>query len=305
MDSLNCGTSPQSRFSPSREVSIHNSHRLGIVAMQHFEIRAFALTLKLFVAVCLLFATAAIALSQTPQLSISDVTLTEGDNPATPIASDQVKISLSAPSANTVSVTVSTQGDTAQSNVDFAAGSTVITFQPGETLKGLDVFPIGDTIVEGTERFFVNLSNPVNATIARGQGVATIIDDDALILLNQPSSPRADAMDSVLFSKEALPIINILNFSSDTRTRIIVFAIGWKGAPVTATAEDPLGNVFPLNVEFVDRLPLGNTPKSLSWLTEVVLKMPDPNQIPAPEDLKIRITSGQTSNAVLVAVKPQ
>ena len=274
--------------------------------MHHFEISALTFISRLLVIVCLSFGTAAIAFSQTPQLSISDVTLTEGDDPAHPIASDQVKITLSAASANTISVTVSTQDGTAQSNVDFAAGSVVVTFQPGETLKVLDVFPIGDTLVEGDEQFFVNLSNPVNATIARGQAVATIIDDDALILLNQPSSTRAAAIDSVLFTKEALPIINNLNFSSDNRTRIIVFAVGWKGAPVTAaTAEDPVGNVFPLTVEFVDKLPVGNTPKSLSWLSQVVLKMPDPNQITVPEDLKIKITSGQTSNAVLVAVKPQ
>ena len=273
--------------------------------MQHFEIRVLALTSRSLVIVCLLFATAAIAYSQTPQLSISDVTLTEGDDPLTGLASEKVQISLSVPSANTVTVTLSTQPGTAQSNVDFVAGSTPVSFQPGQTLQLVDVFTKGDTIVEGNEQFFLNLSNPINATIARGQAVATIIDDDALILLNQPSSSRADAIDSVLFANEVLPIINTLNFSSDTRTRIIVFAVGWKGAPVTATAEDPVGNVFPLTVEFVDKLPVGNTSKSLSWLTQVVLKMPDPNQITVPEDLKIKITSGQTSNAVLVAVKPQ
>lgn len=273
--------------------------------MQHFEIRALALTSRLLVVVCLLFATAEIAFSQTPQLSISDATLTEGDPPADALASEQVRVTLSAPSVNTVSVTVSTQDGTALSNIDFVAGSTTVTFQPGETLQLLTVFTKPDTIVEGTEQFFLNLSNPVNATIADGQAVVTILDDDALILLNQPSPQRADAIDSVLFTKETLPIINNLNFSSDTRTRIIVFAIGWKGSAVTATAEDPVGTIFPLTVEFVDKIPVGDTPKSLSWLAQVVLKLPDPNQIPAPEDLKIRITSGQTSNAVLVAVKPQ
>jgi len=282
--------------------------------MQHFEIRALALTSRLLVVVCLLFATAVIAFSQTPQLSISDASLTEGDTPGAAFSSQQVQITLSAPSTNTVSVTVSTQAGTAQvdscpaadGHCDFVAGSTVVTFEPGQPLtQFLTVFTKGDTVVEGDEQFFLNLSNPVNATIADGQAVVTIIDDDALILLNQPSSQRADAIDSVLFTKEALPIINNQNFSSDNRTRIIVFAIGWKGSPVTATAEDPGGNIFSLNVEFVDRLPVGDTPKSFSWLTQVVLTLPDPNQIPAPEDLKIRITSGQTSNAVLVAVKPQ
>ena len=66
-----------------------------------------------------------------------------------------------------------------------------------------------------------------------------------------------------------------------------------------------MGNIFPLTVEFADKLAVGDTAKSFSWLTQIVLKVPEPNQIPGPEDLKIRITSGQTSNAVLVAVKPQ
>src|SRR5215468_6784982 len=158
--------------------------------MHHNEIRALTLTGKLFLLFCLLFGTAGLALCQTPQLSIKDATLSEGDSGN--LASDFVEISLSAPSSNTVGVTVSTQGGTAQSDVDFVAGSVVVTFQPGQTLQMLSVFTKGDTIVEGDEQFFVNLSNPVNATILDGQGVVTIVDDDALILLNQPSSSRAD-----------------------------------------------------------------------------------------------------------------
>jgi hypothetical protein len=273
--------------------------------MPNFELRA--LTLRLLVVVCLLFATAGIAASQTPQLSISDVTLNEGDNPQTCLASQPVEFSLSAPSSSDVKVTVSTQPGTAQSDIDFGSGTIQVTIPAGTTsIKLFLVCALGDTLVEGTEQFFMNLSNPINATIARGRGVATIIDDDALILLNQTGLQRASGLDSVLFTKEALPIINNLNFSSDNRTRIIVFAIGWKGSQVTATAEDPVGNIFPLTVEFVDRLAVGDTAKSFSWLTQVVLKMPDAAQIPSPEDLKIRIvSSGQTSNAVLVAVKPQ
>ena len=37
---------------------------------------------------------------------------------------------------------------------------------------------LGDTTAESTETFVVNLSNPVNATIADGQGVGTIVDND-------------------------------------------------------------------------------------------------------------------------------
>jgi hypothetical protein len=36
----------------------------------------------------------------------------------------------------------------------------------------------GDKLKEKTEAFFLNLGNPLNATIADGQGVGTIKDDD-------------------------------------------------------------------------------------------------------------------------------
>ena len=108
--------------------------------------------------------------------------------------------------------------------------------------------------MEGTENFFVNLSNPVNATIADAQGVATIVDDDTLILLEQTGSTRGVALDSVTFVAETLPIITERNFSSDHRTRLLVFAIGTKlgdgeqASQVTASAEDSTGTVRPLQL---------------------------------------------------------
>ena len=38
----------------------------------------------------------------------------------------------------------------------------------------------GDLLDEANETYFVNLSSPVNATIADGQGQGTITDDDPL-----------------------------------------------------------------------------------------------------------------------------
>ena len=260
-------------------------------------------TPKLLGMLCLLFLTAGISAAQgLPAVSIGDVTANEGDPGVTNNIS--VPITLSAPSAQTVSVLVSTQSDTATGDVDFGAGSVTVTFNPNQTSVLLTVFSIGDTAVEGTERFFLNLSNPVNCTIADNRGVVTIIDDDALVLLNQDSSTRAAALDSVLFRSEVFPIFNERNFSADQRTRIIVFAIGLKLAAgetataVTATAEDSQGGVRPLAVEFVGQVP------GFNWLTQVVLKLSD--QLPVPGDEKIRITlHGQTSNPVLVAVKAQ
>jgi hypothetical protein len=42
----------------------------------------------------------------------------------------------------------------------------------------ISVLVNGDTQVEPNETFFVNLSNPANATISKSQGIGTILDDD-------------------------------------------------------------------------------------------------------------------------------
>jgi hypothetical protein len=238
-----------------------------------------------------------------PVLSINDVTANEGDNPAVSINSATFTVTLSAPSQQTVSVRVSTQAGTATENVDFGAGFVDLTIEPGRTSQSVTVFMIGDLVVEGTEQFFLNLSNPVNATIGDGQGVCTIVDDDALILLTEAITQRAIALDSPLLTRESFPIRNDLNFSSDHRTRLALFAIGLKLSPgenasaVTATAEDLQGTVRPLMVEFIGRVP------TTDWLTQVVVKLND--QITIVGDVKIRITlHGATSNPVVVSVRP-
>ena len=43
-----------------------------------------------------------------------------------------------------------------------------LTFTPGDTSEPVTVQVVGDLLVEPTEDFFVNLSSPVNATIADG-----------------------------------------------------------------------------------------------------------------------------------------
>ena len=252
---------------------------------------------------CLLFATAAVTRAQsTPTISINDITVNETDSG---LFGYEFDIRLSAASNQTVNVSVATQSGTATGDLDFGAGSLVLTLQPGQTSLLVTVLIKGDTAIEGTEEFFLNLSNPVNATIADNQGVVTIIDDDTLILLTQPSSQRAAALDSALFTRETFPIINPLNFSSDNRTRVVVFAIGLKllagetASAVTATAEDSQGIIRPLTVEFVGKVPNFN-----NWLTQVVLKLND--QITTTGDLKIKISlHGETSNTMLLGVKPQ
>ena len=237
-----------------------------------------------------------------PTLRITDVVVPEGEfGGFTPAIFD---ISLSTASGRTVIVTVTTQAGTATSGQDFTSGAVTLFFAPGETLKKVLVFVTGDHTVENHETFFVNLINPVNAVIGDGQATGTIVEDDALLLLTETDAQRAIALDSVTWLPGPFSIVNNVNFSTDHRTRISLFGVGFNlGAGgnlanlVTATAEDSQGKIHPLTVEFVANIPAHN------WITQVVVKLND--QITVTGDLKIKLTYlGSTSNTVLVAVKP-
>src|SRR5207253_11022537 len=49
---------------------------------------------------------------------------------------------------------------------------------PGQTSATVTVSVVGDTLREANENFYVNLSSPVNVTLARSQATGTILDDD-------------------------------------------------------------------------------------------------------------------------------
>ena len=58
----------------------------------------------------------------------------------------------------------------------------------------MDVTVSGDTTYEENESFTVNLTNAANATIADGQGVGTITNDDATptVTLSLAGSPMVE-----------------------------------------------------------------------------------------------------------------
>jgi hypothetical protein len=112
-------------------------------------------------------------------LSINDVTITEG-NSGTVTALFTVTLVPAASQETTVDY--ATADDTATvTGSDYVAASGTLTFDPGVVTQTIAVTVNGDTLDEGNgEQFVVNLANPTNTTIQRGQGIGTIADDDGL-----------------------------------------------------------------------------------------------------------------------------
>jgi hypothetical protein len=111
-----------------------------------------------------------------PALSINDVSLTEGNSGT---VNAVFTVTLSKASGRTVTVKYATADGTAVAPSDYKAKPlATLTFLPGETTKTVTVQVLRELVVEPNETFFVNLSEPLNATLTDTQGIGTILNDD-------------------------------------------------------------------------------------------------------------------------------
>ncbi len=112
----------------------------------------------------------------TPELSISDITVTEGINPTATL-----QICTSTASTLPITVTYTTSNGTALSGTDYTTTTATATIPAGQTCVNVTIPIVDDAINEPTENFTVALTNPSNATIADGTGIVTILDNDVLV----------------------------------------------------------------------------------------------------------------------------
>jgi urease beta subunit len=110
------------------------------------------------------------------RISIGDVSMAEGNAGQSAF---RFTAALDAPQSAPVTVGFATANGTATAPSDYAAATGTVTFAPGETAKTVTVQVNGDTRVESNETFSLHLTNATgNATIADGQAVGTIVNDD-------------------------------------------------------------------------------------------------------------------------------
>jgi len=109
----------------------------------------------------------------TPTLSIADVTVGEGDGTAT------FTVTLSAVSGLEVMVDYATSDGSATAGSDYTTAGGSLTIAAGETTATFSVPIIDDAINESGESFTAILSSPINADVADGSAMGTIVDNDS------------------------------------------------------------------------------------------------------------------------------
>ena len=110
-----------------------------------------------------------------PGITIFDVAVTEGQNGAKTVS---FSVRLSFASAGDVTVGYSTANGSATAGSDYDAASGTLTIPAGQQIRTIDVIVRGDRKREPDEIFYVNLSNPVGASIVDGQAQGVLRNDD-------------------------------------------------------------------------------------------------------------------------------
>jgi uncharacterized protein GlcG (DUF336 family) len=120
-----------------------------------------------------------------------------------------------------------------------------------------------------------------------------------LVLISEETSTRAIAVDSVTRQREPFSSRSGVPWSADSRTRVMLFAMGLDAnaptAGVTAGAEDASHRVYPLAVEYVGKV------SELEWATAIVVRLSD--DMSDLGDVLVGIAyNGTESNRVRVAI---
>jgi chitinase len=109
-----------------------------------------------------------------PIIRITDASATEGNSGSKQLT---FTVSLDRAFGQTVSVDFTTRNQTAGEG-DYVGKAGTLTFSPGQTSRTISVSIRSDTKLESDERFAIDLTHPVNATIGDALAIGTIRNDD-------------------------------------------------------------------------------------------------------------------------------
>lgn len=163
-----------------------------------------------------------------PTVSISNVQVTEG---ATGTTIARFGISLSAAASAPVQLTVSTGNGSATAGSDYVAvASAPVTIPAGQTRVEFDVVVNGDTVVEADEVFALTLQSISGAAVADGQGIATIVNDEAIPTISVDDVARPEGNSGSVL----IPVTIRLSAPSSTPVGFSLRAHEFAPAPTAA-----------------------------------------------------------------------
>jgi len=106
-----------------------------------------------------------------PAISISNITIVEGKD-----ANAVLTVTLNRPSPQATTIDYSTKNRTALAGSDYTTTTGKLTFAANEISKTITIPILNNDLNEANETFEINLSNPVNGTLAKNQAIVTISD---------------------------------------------------------------------------------------------------------------------------------
>jgi len=111
-------------------------------------------------------------------ISVGDVAMAEGQTKGNVMKFPVVCGVASGSGKTAITVQWTLVGQTATAGSDYKAASGKLTLARGKTEGTISVTTVPDRVSEGDETFKVVLSNPVNATLGKAEGIGTILDDE-------------------------------------------------------------------------------------------------------------------------------
>ena len=188
-----------------------------------------------------------------------------------------------------------------------ASGAATLNFQwqrnqtdiPGATNSS---YTTPATVLTDTGTKFRCVVSNAFGTVPSNEATLTVTAPPPVLAIEENTTDSGGILESVLSTRDPFSVVNLLNFSTDNRTRLMLFALNLELLPsetmsaITVKAEDAPMNAFPLFVEFV-----GNPP-GMEPLTQVVVKLPD--NLPTGQTLFVSVSlRGQESNKVRIRIQ--
>jgi hypothetical protein len=218
-----------------------------------------------------------------PTLSVNDVTVNESAGTAS------FTVTLSAVSAQTITVAYNTTDGTATAGADYTSATGTLTFAPGTTSQTISVPITNDTVFEGAtgETFSVNLASPTNATIADPLGAGTITDNDSAPTITSVDDPLDGGINSVTVAEGTSAVFTVALSNASSTDTIYPLVLSAGSALLTSDYTNAL--TFSAGVS----LSGGNVtvPAGVTSFTVTVPTVNDAINEPSPETFTLSVGS--------------